>query len=61
MTPDTPEQTLPTLPDTKPQAPVFGEAPKGKKPKSRSPSATFLGPNASPSVANSGFKSLVGQ
>jgi len=62
MMPDTPSQTqaLPKLPDSTPQPPVFtSEA--GTKPGRKSATPTFLGPNASPSVVNAGYKSLIGQ
>lgn len=60
MTPDTPQMALPKLPDAPGPAPVFGQ-PQGKKPKPKSAAATYLGPDASPSVANAGYKTLVGQ
>lgn len=52
MTPDTPQQALPQLPSSKPEAPVFGI--QGSKPKKKGVQATFL-PNAAPSAANSGI------
>ena len=61
MTPERKEQALPKLPETTPQAPVFGQSPTSKKPKAKSQTATYLGPDATPSVANAGYKTLVGQ
>lgn len=60
MTPDSQQQALPKLPDA-PQAPVFGTSPTGKKPKQKSMTAAYLGADATPSVANAGYKTLVGQ
>ena len=60
MTPDKPQQATPKLPDTVPEAPVFGQ-PTTKKPKSKPAFATYLGPNAAPSLANGGTgKTLIG-
>lgn len=61
MTPDSQQQALPKLPDNNMSAPVFGQSPTGKKPKQKSQVATYLGPEASPSVANAGYKTLIGQ
>ena len=61
MTPSTPTIVQPVLPEAPTKAPVFGEKPSTKKPKPKSATATFLGPDASPSVANAGYKSLTGQ
>ena len=60
MTPEKPKQAFPQLPATPGPAPVFG-TPAGKKPKQKSQSAPYLGPDATPSIANAGFKTLVGQ
>lgn len=61
MSPDSQQQALPKLPDNTPQAPVFGQSPTGKKPKQKSMTAAYLGADATPSVANAGYKTLVGQ
>ncbi len=59
---DTPALSMPKLPDAPTNAPVFGmSSTAGKKPKPKSPTAAYLGPNASPSVANAGYKALTGQ
>lgn len=60
MTSDaTPQMAVPKLPDTVPAPPVFGQ-PQGAKPKQKSQQAVYLGPNASPSISNAGYKTLVG-
>lgn len=61
MTPDSQQQVLPKLPDIMSQAPIFGQSPTGKKPKQKSMTAAYLGADTMPSVANAGFKTLVGQ
>lgn len=41
-----------------PTPPGFGDG--TKKPKAKSPVATYLGPNATPTAANAGMKTLIG-
>lgn len=56
-----PEIVMPKLPETPGPAPVFGSnSPAGQKPKRKSAFATYLGPNAAPSAANAGMKTLIG-
>ena len=61
MMPSNQNQALPKLPDSVPQAPVFASSPTGSKPQRKPQTAAYLGPNASPSVANAGYKQLLGQ
>lgn len=57
----TPEIIMPQLPNAPGPAPVFGQnTPAGQKPKRKSAFATYLGPNAAPSAANAGTKTLIG-
>lgn len=56
----TPQMAMPKLPDAPTNAPVFGQNPAGQKPKRKSAFATYLGPNAAPSAANAGTKTLIG-
>ena len=61
MTPTAPQMALPKLPDQIPQPPTFGSAPQGTRPGRKPQTAAYLGPNASPSVANAGYKQLTGR
>lgn len=61
MSPDKPQQAMSKLPDAIPEAPVFGQSPTTKKPKQKPAFATYLGPDAAPSLANAGIgKTLIG-
>lgn len=55
-----PEIIMPKLPEAPTNAPVFGATPAGRKPGRKPQFATYLGPNASPSAANAGMKTLIG-
>jgi hypothetical protein len=60
MTPDAPQQALPKLPTSVPQAPVFGNMPN-KKPQAKSATPSFLGAAAIANPTNTGMKTLTGQ
>ena len=62
MTPDNPKLTLPSLPSLDVpglQMPVFGQP--NQRPQKKSMQASFLGSAATPSRANLGGKTLLGQ
>jgi hypothetical protein len=64
MMPSNQNQALPKLPDSTPQAPVFSSNPVGSKPGRKPQTPAYLPPSAgaaSPSVANAGYKQLIGQ
>ncbi len=60
MTPDSPQQALPQLPNAPPPPPIFGQAPLGKKPGQKSSTPSFLGTQALPAQGSSAPAALQG-
>jgi len=60
MMPST-DSMMPKMPTAPAPAPTFGLTPTGKKPSAKSNQTTYLGTEATPSLAQSGWKTLLGQ
>lgn len=60
MTPDAPQQALPTVSTAPTPPPVFAQDPMGRKPKQKSSTPTFLGSGSIPTQTQAPAKTLLG-